>query len=152
MFGAAPRPSRILQFRGHGRLTRPYKWTKQIASHFGGTRQGVAISWPGHITDLGGIRPQFHHVIDIVPTLLEATGISAPEMVDGIKQKPIEGVSMAYTFDAANANKPSTHKTQYFEMAGVHAIYHDGWVAATTPGSRAVGARWRRHERPGHRF
>jgi arylsulfatase len=93
----------------------------------------MAISWPGHIKELGGIRPQFHHVIDIVPTLLEATGIRAPEVVDGIKQKPIEGVSMAYTFDAAGANKPSTHKTQYFEMLGVHAIYHDGWVAATTP-------------------
>jgi arylsulfatase len=72
-------------------------------------------------------------VIDIVPTILEATGIHAPETVDGIKQKPIEGVSMVYTFDAANANKPSTHETQYFEMMGVHAIYHDGWVAATTP-------------------
>ena len=114
-------------------LDTPFKWTKQVASHFGGTRQGMAISWPGHIKELGGIRPQFHHVIDIVPTLLEATGIRAPEVVDGIKQKPIEGVSMAYTFDAAGANKPSTHKTQYFEMAGVHAIYHDGWVAATTP-------------------
>ena len=111
----------------------PFKWQKQIASHFGGTRQGTAISWPGHIKELGGTRTQFHHVIDIVPTLLEATGIHAPETVNGIKQKPIEGVSMAYTFDAAGANKPSTHTTQYFEMMGVHAIYHDGWVAATTP-------------------
>ena len=82
---------------------------KQVASHFGGTRQGMAISWPGHIKELGGIRPQFHHVIDIVPTLLEATGIQAPETVDGIKQKPIEGVSMAYTFDAAApTNHPRT--------------------------------------------
>ena len=81
----------------------PFKWTKQVASHFGGTRQGMAISWPGHITDVGGIRTQFHHVIDIVPTLLEATGIKAPELVNGIKQKPIEGVSLAYTFDKANA-------------------------------------------------
>jgi arylsulfatase A-like enzyme len=111
----------------------PYKWNKQVASHFGGTRQGMAISWPGHIKDVGGIRTQFHHVIDIVPTLLEATGVQAPETVNGIKQKPIEGVSMAYTFDAAGANKPSTHKTQYFEMLSMHAIYHDGWVAATTP-------------------
>ena len=78
----------------------PFKWTKQVASHFGGTRQGMAISWPGHITDVGGIRTQFHHVIDIVPTLLEATGIKAPELVNGIKQKPIEGVSLAYTFDS----------------------------------------------------
>ena len=111
----------------------PFKWTKQVASHFGGTRQGLAISWPGHITDAGGIRTQFHHVIDIVPTILEATGIKAPELVNGIKQRPIEGVSMAYTFDKANAAGPSKHDTQYFEMFGNRAIYHDGWVAATTP-------------------
>ena len=111
----------------------PFKWTKQIASHFGGTRQGMAISWPGHIKDVGGIRTQFHHVIDIVPTILEATGIQAPELVNGIKQKPIEGVSMAYTFDPANANAPSKRDTQYFEMVGNRAIYHDDWIAATTP-------------------
>ena len=111
----------------------PFKWTKQVASHFGGTRQGLAISWPGHITDVGSIRPQFHHVIDIVPTILEATGIKAPDEVNGIKQKPIEGVSMAYTFDKANANAPSRHDTQYFEMVGNRAIYHDGWIASTTP-------------------
>ena len=113
----------------------PFKWTKQVASHFGGTRQGLAISWPGHIKDVGGIRTQFHHVIDIVPTILEAAGIKAPEIVNGIPQKPIEGVSMNYTFDAANANAPSTRDTQYFEMVGNRAIYHDGWVAATTPPS-----------------
>src|SRR4029079_10697398 len=100
-------------------------------SHFGGTRQGLAISWPGHINDPGGIRNQFHHVIDIVPTILEATGIKAPEVVDGIKQKPIEGVSMAYTFDKANANAPSTRKTQYFEMIANRGIYKDGWYANT---------------------
>jgi len=113
----------------------PFKWTKQVASHFGGTRQGMAISWPGHISDVGGIRTQFHHIIDIVPTLLEATGIKAPELVNGIPQKPIEGVSMAYTLDpaAAGPNAPSKHETQYFEMVGNRAIYHDGWVAATTP-------------------
>ena len=111
----------------------PFKWTKQIASHFGGTRQGMAISWPGHINDVGGIRTQFHHIIDIVPTILEATGIVAPKMVNGIAQKPIEGVSMAYTFDKENANAPSTRTTQYFEMFGNRAIYHDGWIAATTP-------------------
>jgi Sulfatase len=111
----------------------PYKWTKQVASHFGGTRQGMAISWPGHITDLGGIRNQFHHVIDIVPTILEAVGLPAPVMVDGIAQKPIEGVSMAYTFDEANANAPSRHHTQYFEMFGNRGIYHDGWYANTVP-------------------
>jgi arylsulfatase A-like enzyme len=97
----------------------PYKWTKQIPSFFGGTRQGTAISWPARIKDQGGIRWQFHHVIDIVPTLLEVTGIPAPVMVDGIGQKPIEGVSMAYTFDKTNANAPSRHKTQYFEMLSV---------------------------------
>ncbi len=111
----------------------PFKWTKQVASHFGGTRQGMAISWPGHITDEGGIRTQFHHVIDIVPTILEATGIPAPSVVDGITQHPIEGVSMVYTFDQANANAPSKRETQYFEMVGNRAIYHDGWIAATTP-------------------
>jgi arylsulfatase A-like enzyme len=111
----------------------PFKWTKQVASHFGGTRQGLAISWPGHITDVGGIRTQFHHVIDIVPTILEATDIRAPEIVNGIKQKPIEGVSMAYTFDKANANVPSKRETQYFELGGNRGIYHDGWMANTTP-------------------
>ena len=111
----------------------PFKWTKEVASHFGGTRQGMAIAWPNRIKDAGGIRTQFHHMIDIVPTLLEATGIPAPVMVDGIAQKPIEGVSMAYTFDKANANAPSTRTTQYFEMFANRAIYHDGWIAATTP-------------------
>ncbi|MCX6877340.1 MAG: arylsulfatase [Verrucomicrobia bacterium] len=111
----------------------PFKWTKQIASFFGGTRQGMVMSWPGHIQDPGGIRTQFHHVIDIVPTILEATGIQAPVMVNGIAQKPIEGVSMAYTWDKANASAPSKRETQYFEMLGNRAIYHDGWVAATVP-------------------
>ena len=111
----------------------PFKWTKQVASFFGGTRQGMAISWPGHIKDVGGIRSQFHHIIDIVPTILEAAGIQAPETVDGIKQAPIEGVSMAYTFDSANANAPSKRQTQYFEMFGNRALYHDGWIAATVP-------------------
>jgi arylsulfatase A-like enzyme len=111
----------------------PFKWTKQVASFFGGTRQGMAISWPGHIKDTGGIRPQFHHMIDIVPTILEASGIKAPAMVDGIKQAPIEGTSMAYTFDSANANAPSKRETQYFEMFGNRALYHDGWIAVTPP-------------------
>jgi len=108
----------------------PFSWTKQIASHFGGVRQGMAISWPKVIKDKGGIRNQFHHFIDIVPTILEATGIRAPDVVDGIPQKPIEGVSMMYTFDAKNANALSRHHTQYFEMLGDHAIYHDGWIAS----------------------
>jgi arylsulfatase A-like enzyme len=111
----------------------PFKWTKQVASHFGGTRQGLAVSWPGHIKDVGGIRSQFHHIIDIVPTILEAAGINAPEIVNGIPQKPIEGVSMAYTFDKAITDRPSTRTTQYFEMACNRGIYHDGWYACTTP-------------------
>jgi len=106
---------------------------KQVASHFGGTAQGMAMSWPGHINDPGGVRRQFHHVIDIVPTILEATGIPQPEMINGIKQIPIEGVSLAYTWDKANADALTRHTTQYFEMLGNRAIYKDGWVAATTP-------------------
>jgi arylsulfatase A-like enzyme len=111
----------------------PFKYTKQIASHFGGTRQGMAISWPNRIKDAGGVRTQFHHIIDIVPTILEAAGIKAPQMVNGIKQKPIEGISMAYTFDKANVNAPSKRKTQYFEMIANRGIYNDGWYANTTP-------------------
>ncbi len=111
----------------------PFKWTKQIASHFGGTRQGLAISWPARIKDAGGIRHQFHHIIDIVPTILEAAGLKSPQMVDGIKQKPIEGVSMAYTFDKKNADAPSKRTTQYFEMIANRGIYHEGWYACTTP-------------------
>jgi arylsulfatase A-like enzyme len=109
----------------------PFSWTKQVASHFGGIKQGMAISWPAVIKDKGGIRHQFHHVIDIVPTILQAAKIAQPKVVDGIKQSPIEGVSMTYTFDKKNENAPSTHKTQYFEMMGDHAIYHDGWIAST---------------------
>jgi len=109
----------------------PFSWTKLVASHFGGTKQGMAIAWPNRIKDKGGIRWQFHHVIDVVPTILEATGIQQPEVVEGIPQKPIEGVSMVYTFDKQNANAPSTHKTQYFEVAGDHAIYHEGWIASS---------------------
>jgi arylsulfatase len=109
----------------------PFSWTKQVASHFGGVRQGMAISWPKVIKDKGGIRHQFHHVIDIVPTILEAAGIRQPEVVDGIPQSSIEGVSMVYTFDERSADAPSTHKTQYFEMMGDHAIYHEGWIAST---------------------
>lgn len=111
----------------------PFKWTKQIASHFGGTRQGMVIAWPNRIKDRGGIRHQFHHMIDIVPTILDVAGIPAPKMVNGIAQKPIEGVSMAYTFDKANADAPSTRDTQYFEMFGNRGIYHKGWYACTTP-------------------
>jgi arylsulfatase len=111
----------------------PFKWTKQVPSFFGGTRQGMAISWPARITDKGGIRAQFHHVIDIVPTILEVAGIPAPVMVDGIGQKPIEGVSMAYSFDKAAADAPSPHHLQYFEMMGVQGLYSDGWMLSAVP-------------------
>src|SRR4030095_9649582 len=111
----------------------PFKWTKQVASHFGGTRQGMCMAWPNKIKDAGGIRHQFHHVTDSVPTLLEATGLPAPVSVNGIAQNPIEGVSMAYTWDKANEKARSTRTTQYFEMFGNRAIYHDGWMACTPP-------------------
>lgn len=111
----------------------PFKWVKQVPSHFGGTTQGMAMSWRGHMKDVGGIRRQFHHVIDIVPTILEASGIPAPDTINGIEQRPIEGVSMMYTWDKANTDARTKHTTQYFEMLGNRAIYNDGWVAATTP-------------------
>ncbi len=105
----------------------PFKWTKQISSYFGGTRQGMAIAWPKVITDKGAVRTQFAHVIDIAPTILEAAGLRQPSVVDGIPQSPIEGTSLAYTFDKANADEPSHHRTQYFEMMGNYALYHEGW-------------------------
>jgi arylsulfatase A-like enzyme len=111
----------------------PFKWLKQVPSHFGGTAQGVAMSWPGHITDVGGTRRQFHHIIDIAPTILEAAGISAPDTVNGIPQSPMQGTSMTYTWDKAGADVPSRRTRQYFEMLANRAIYDNGWVAATTP-------------------
>ncbi len=109
----------------------PFQWTKQVASHFGGTQNGLVISWPKRIKAQGQIRSQFHHVIDIVPTILEAAGVQAPDVLNGTRQKPLEGVSMVYTFDDANA--PSRHKTQYFEITANRALYQDGWIASTTP-------------------
>jgi arylsulfatase len=109
----------------------PFDWFKQNASRLGGIRQNMVVSWPNGIKDKGGRRDQFMHVIDVVPTILEITGIPAPEMVDGIKQAPIEGTSFAYTFDAANADEPSRHKTQYFEMMGQWALYNEGWLLST---------------------
>jgi arylsulfatase A-like enzyme len=109
----------------------PFQWTKQVASHFGGTRNGIAISWPKGIKARGEIRSQFQHVTDIVPTILEAVGIQAPVMVNGTKQKPFDGVSMFYTFDDAKA--ATRHPTQYFEITGNRGMYHDGWIASTTP-------------------
>ncbi len=109
----------------------PFTWFKQNASKLGGIRQNMAISWPARIKDEGALREQFMHVIDVVPTILEVTGIPAPDTVDGIKQVPIEGTSFAYTFDSKNAKEPSRHKTQYFEMMGQWALYHDGWLLGT---------------------
>ena len=109
----------------------PFDWFKQNASRLGGINQNMVISWPKVIKDKGALREQFMHVIDIVPTILEVTGIPAPEEVDGIKQKPIEGTSFAYTFAAENADAPSRHVTQYFEMMGQWALYHDGWLLST---------------------
>jgi len=109
----------------------PFDWFKQNASRLGGINQNMVVSWPARIKDKGGLREQFVHVIDVVPTILEAAGLKAPEMVDGIKQAPIEGTSFAYTFDAANTRTPSGHKTQYFEMFGQWALYDDGWLLST---------------------
>jgi arylsulfatase A-like enzyme len=109
-------------------LDSPFQWMKQIASHFGGTRNGLVISWPEEIRDRGGLRSQFHHVIDMMPTILDAAGIPHPDVVNSALQKPVEGVSMMYSFDSAKSR--STHKTQYFEIFGNRGIYHDGWVAS----------------------
>ena len=109
----------------------PMQWTKQVASHFGGTRNGMVISWPAKIKDKGGLRSQFCHLIDIVPTIYEAAGITPPDVLNGVKQKPIEGTSLVYTFDDAKA--PTRHPVQYFELVGNRAIYKDGWMANTTP-------------------
>ena len=109
----------------------PFDWFKQNASRLGGINQNMVVSWPARIKDKGALRNQFVHVIDVLPTILEAAGIKAPEVVDGIKQKPIEGTSFAYTFDAANAKTPSHHKVQYFEMMGQWALYDDGWMLST---------------------
>lgn len=110
-------------------LCAPYQWTKQVASHWGGTRNGTIVHWPNGITDKGQMRNQFHHVIDIAPTILEAAGLPAPLSVNGIQQAPLEGVSMVATLREAAA--PETHDLQYFEMMGNRGIYHQGWTAVT---------------------
>lgn len=109
----------------------PFSWFKQNASRLGGVNQNMVVSWPARIKDKGGLREQFVHVIDVVPTILEAAGLRAPEVVDGIPQKPIEGTSFAYTFDSKNAKVPSRHKTQYFEMMGQWGLYNEGWFLST---------------------
>jgi arylsulfatase len=113
-------------------MNTPFQWGKQVASHFGGTRNPLVISWPRRIKDKGGLRTQFHHVIDIAPTILEAAGIREPTEVNGVAQKPIEGVSMVYTFDSPSAE--GRHTTQYFEMFGNRAVYRDGWIASCRHG------------------
>ncbi|MEY4173913.1 MAG: hypothetical protein RI900_1078 [Actinomycetota bacterium] len=109
-------------------LDSPFKWMKQVASHFGGTRNGMAVMWPKRIRDAGGLRSQFHHVVDLTPTIYDVAGVQPPTHVHGIEQMPIHGTSMAYTFDQPDA--PSTHTTQYFEILGNRAMYHDGWIAS----------------------
>ena len=109
-------------------LDAPFQWMKQVASHFGGTRNATVVSWPKRIQDAGGLRSQFHHVIDIMPTILEAAGIAAPDAVNGVAQQPLEGVSMVYSF--ADKDAASRHTTQYFEILGNRGIYHDGWIAS----------------------
>jgi arylsulfatase len=109
----------------------PFRWVKQVASDFGGTRNGMVIAWPERIKKQGEVRSQFHHLIDVMPTILEAAGIRAPQLLNGVVQQPIEGISMAYTFDKAAA--PGRHKTQYFALNGTKGIYHEGWFAGTVP-------------------
>jgi arylsulfatase A-like enzyme len=110
-------------------MNTPYQWTKQVASHFGGTRNGTIVHWPKGIEGKGEIRSQFHHVIDVAPTILELAGLPQPLAVNGVQQHPIEGVSMAYSLNDAKA--PERHETQYFEMFGNRGIYHKGWTAVT---------------------
>ncbi|MFG0333054.1 MAG: arylsulfatase, partial [Maioricimonas sp. JB049] len=107
----------------------PFMWTKQVASNYGGTRQGLAVHWPKGIKAQGELRTQWHHLIDVVPTILEAAGLPQPRVVNGVPQRPIEGVSMLYSFDDADA--ADRHTIQYFEMFGNRGLYYDGWFAGT---------------------
>jgi len=110
-------------------MNTPYQWTKQVASHWGGTRNGTIVHWPNGIKSKGEVRSQFHHVIDVAPTILEAAGLPEPTSVNGVAQHPIEGVSMLYSFNDGKADE--RHETQYFEMFGNRGIYHKGWTAVT---------------------
>jgi len=114
-------------------MNTPYQWTKQVASHFGGTRNGLVVHWPREIRAKGEIRHQFHHVIDLAPTVLEAAGLPEPTMVNGVMQEPLHGVSMVYSFDDGKAAE--RHETQYFEMLCNRGIYHKGWTAVTRHGN-----------------
>jgi arylsulfatase len=113
-------------------MNTPYQWTKQIASHFGGTRDGMILHWPDRVPDPGAVRHQFHHVIDVLPTILAATGIPAPDQVEGVTQQAVEGTSLCYSVDDPAA--VDQHTTQYFEMCGNRGIYHHGWMAVTRHG------------------
>jgi arylsulfatase A-like enzyme len=113
-------------------LNTPFQWTKQVASHFGGTRDGLIVHWPARVADRGAVRHQFHHVIDVLPTILDCAGIPQPTSVAGVTQQPVEGVSMRYTFDDPHA--ADRRRTQYFEMCGNRGIYHEGWMAVTRHG------------------
>jgi arylsulfatase A-like enzyme len=127
-------------------LDSPFQWTKQVASDFGGTRVGMVAHWPKGIKAKNELRPQFSHVIDIAPTMLEAAGLPEPKIVNGTPQIPMEGTSLVYTFD--NAQAKERHTTQYFEIAGNRAIYHDGWFARTihrAPWEPSRAGRWRTH-------
>ena len=105
----------------------PYQWTKQMASHYGGTRNGMIVHWPEGISARGELRHQWHHVIDVLPTVLDAVGIPQPTIVDGAEQQAVEGTAMNYSFDDVDAAE--RHTTQYFELGGSRGIYHEGWVA-----------------------
>jgi len=126
-------------------LNTPYQWTKQVASHLGGTRDGMIMHWPRGIEERGGLRHQFQHVIDVLPTVLDCVGIPAPYSVNGVPQQPIEGTSMQATLDDAEA--PELHRTQYFEMCGNRGIYHEGWMAVTRH-----GVPWEMVPKEGNRF
>jgi arylsulfatase len=110
-------------------MNTPLQWTKQVASHWGGTRNGTIVRWPNGIEERGGLRPQFTHVIDVAPTILEAAGLPEPTMVNGVQQSPLEGTSMLYAFNGPD--EPERHDLQYFEMFGNRGIYHRGWSAVT---------------------
>jgi arylsulfatase len=112
-------------------MNSPMQWTKRYASHFGGIRNGMVMCWPKRIKDAGGLRDQYHHVIDITPTIYEAAGVTAPSMLNGVAQKPLDGVSMAYTWDETDAD--GRRLIQYAEMFGNRSIYQNGWMASTTP-------------------
>lgn len=131
-------------------MNTPFQWDKKFASHLGGTRTGMAVSWPGHIKEPGKIRSQFTHVTDVLPTILEAARLPVPETINGFEQVPMNGTSFIYTFN--NAEAPERHTTQYFEIIGNQGIYHEGWLANTTPERLPWQGRGPTHEDPFNDF